>query len=45
MNSEQCRMVNASVLCVGGSNEFDSLYRLADLWLKLEQGLPKEKSK
>ncbi len=45
VNSQQCRLANASVVCVDASNEFNSLYRVADLWLSLDQGLPKEKSK
>ncbi len=46
VNSEKCQLVNSTVTCSSSaSNEFNSLYRVSDLWLSLDQGLPKQKSK
>ena len=46
---EKCQLdvSNKSVTCVNGGpkNDFESLYRVSDLWIQLVEGLPKSKSK
>lgn len=43
VNSQQCKLLNQSIKCTDESNDFDSLYRVSDLWIKLDKGESKEK--